>query len=288
MEPLIRNVADTARWVAVYRADETERSDAVFHDPYARMLAGERGSQIADAIEFGKKNSWSFVARTFLFDEFIMQHVKQGYDMIINLACGLDARPYRLPLPSTLSWVDVDLPEMITFMQTMMVNEKPKCELERIALDLSEREARLELFSKLGSRDKKTLIIAEGLMGYLDEDEAGSLAYDLSHEKSFQRWVMDIMSPGILPMIQGEMGSLLDQAKAPLKFAPEEGEDFFRLFKWIPVESRSKLKMAAKLNRLTPEMMTYAAYPEPEGPKGSFPWSGVCLFENMAYASRMG
>jgi len=28
-------------------------------------------------------------------------------------------------------------------------------------------------------------------------------------------------------------------------------------------------------------MTTYAALPEPEGPKGKFPWSGVCLFENM-------
>ena len=29
----IRNVSDTALWVAVYRAMESERSDAHFHDP---------------------------------------------------------------------------------------------------------------------------------------------------------------------------------------------------------------------------------------------------------------
>jgi O-methyltransferase involved in polyketide biosynthesis len=34
-EPLIRNVSDTARWVAVYRARETERPDAHFRDPFA-------------------------------------------------------------------------------------------------------------------------------------------------------------------------------------------------------------------------------------------------------------
>ena len=61
MEPLIRNIADTALWVAIYRAEESERPDAVFHDPYARKLAGERGAQIADAIVFGRINSWSFV-----------------------------------------------------------------------------------------------------------------------------------------------------------------------------------------------------------------------------------
>jgi O-methyltransferase involved in polyketide biosynthesis len=42
-ESQIRNISDTARWVAVYRARETERPDPVFRDPFARRLAGERG-----------------------------------------------------------------------------------------------------------------------------------------------------------------------------------------------------------------------------------------------------
>lgn len=281
MESIIRNVADTALWVAVYRADESERPDALFHDPFARRLAGKRGQDIVDAMEGGGKNSWSFIARTYLFDTFIMQHVEMGYDMIINLACGLDTRPYRLLLPPTLTWVDVDLPDIINYMQTMMAGEKANCQLERVALDLSERKERIALFNDLGTRGKKILVVAEGLMGYLDEGEAGALAYDLSHQKSFRHWVLDIMSPGILPLIQKEMGSLLDDARAPLIFAPAEGEDFFQLFKWKPLQSKSKLKTAAALKRLSAEMMSFAMQPEPVGPKGNFPWSGVCLFENM-------
>ena len=42
-EPLVRHISDTAGWVAVYRARETERQDALFHDPFARRPAGERG-----------------------------------------------------------------------------------------------------------------------------------------------------------------------------------------------------------------------------------------------------
>lgn len=56
--PLIRNVSDTARWVAFYRAQETERPDAVFRDPFARRLAGQRGEQIAKAMPLGRDNSW--------------------------------------------------------------------------------------------------------------------------------------------------------------------------------------------------------------------------------------
>ena len=74
-EPLIRDVSDTARWVAVYRARESERPDAVFRDPYARRLAGERGEQIANAIPFGQQNAWSWTARTYLVDRLIAAHV---------------------------------------------------------------------------------------------------------------------------------------------------------------------------------------------------------------------
>jgi len=46
----IRDVSDTARWVAIYRAMESERADALFRDPYARRLGGERGQAIVDAL----------------------------------------------------------------------------------------------------------------------------------------------------------------------------------------------------------------------------------------------
>jgi O-methyltransferase involved in polyketide biosynthesis len=49
-DPLIRNISDTARWVATYRARETERPNALFRDAYAKRLAGERGEQIAAAV----------------------------------------------------------------------------------------------------------------------------------------------------------------------------------------------------------------------------------------------
>ena len=86
----------------MFRAEETERPDAVFQDPFARRLAGDLGEQISDKMTFTKKNSWTFVARTYLFDQYIQQHIGQGFDMIINMAAGLDARPYRMNLPPSL------------------------------------------------------------------------------------------------------------------------------------------------------------------------------------------
>src|ERR1700686_5858721 len=96
-DSLIRDISDTARWVAIYGGRETDHPDAAFRDPFARALAGERGEQIANAIP-GDDVSWSFTARTYLFDKFIAKLTHQGVALVVNLAAGLDARPYRMTL----------------------------------------------------------------------------------------------------------------------------------------------------------------------------------------------
>src|SRR5256886_13643386 len=94
----IEHVSDTARWVALYRAMESERPDALFHDPYARRLAGERGEQILSAMPKGRTWAWPMIVRTAVMDELIMRTIsRDGADAVINLAAGLDTRPYRLP-----------------------------------------------------------------------------------------------------------------------------------------------------------------------------------------------
>jgi methyltransferase (TIGR00027 family) len=276
-EPLIRNISDTARWVAVYRAQESERSDAVFRDPFARRLAGPRGEQIADTMAFSKKHSWPFVTRTYLFDQFITEQVQQGVDMVINLAAGLDARPYRMSLPATLQWIEVDLPEILAYKQEILGGEKPVCRLERVPLDLASASARQERFESWGRRAGKVLILTEGLIVYLTTEEVGSLARDLAAPPTFQRWVIDLASPGLLSMLQKNMGKPLAKAGAPLKFAPAEGPAFFTRFGWKPIDVRSTLKAARRLGRLSLWMRMMSFLPEPKGPPGSRPWSGICL-----------
>jgi methyltransferase (TIGR00027 family) len=270
-EPLIRNISDTARWVAVYRARETDRPDAIFRDPFARRLAGERGEQIANSMPLGRDNDWSMVTRTYLIDQFVMDQVRQGVDMVINLAAGLDSRPYRLQLPPTLRWIEVDLPEILDYKEGILRAEKPVCPLERFRLDLSNIDARRELFLQLGSRAKKALII------YLTADEVSALAQDLAASPSFHSWILDIASPGLLRMLQKRMAAQLNQA-APFKFAPDEGPNFFLRHGWKPVDVRSLLKNAARLKRLSYFLRLIALLPESESSRRNRPWSGVCLF----------
>jgi methyltransferase (TIGR00027 family) len=279
-ESTIRNISDTARWVAVYRARESKRSDAVFCDPFAEQLAGDRGTQIAASIPFAEKTSWPFVARTWLTDRLISEQVQGGVEMVVNLAAGLDARPYRMDLPRSLQWIEVDLPEILAHKETVLRKEKPKCGLERVRLDLSNVEARRELFSQLGHRSKRVLIVAEGLLVYLTEQEVAALAQDLAAQAPFEHWIIDLASPALLKMLGKKMGAPLDQAGIPLKFAPETGPEFFTRCGWKPEEVHSVMHAAAKIKRL-PFFMRLIAAISPVRFQAQRPWSAVCMLSRL-------
>ena len=274
----IRNISDTALWTAIYRAEETARKDALFRDPLAARLAGERGRAIRDHLPRRSQQAWPFVTRTYLFDDIIMDAVRQGVDLVLNLAAGLDTRPYRMSLPSSLQWIEVDLPDLLAYKEDLLTGETPKCALERIRLDLSDRTARQALFSSIGRRARQALVITEGLLIYLSRQHVGEFADDLATTPTLRRWVLDLASPGLLTMLERQIGSQLGAANARMQFGPAEGVDFFRPHGWQPAEVRSMLKTAAKIKRLPLGMRLVALLPEPPRP-GQRPWSGVCLLE---------
>jgi methyltransferase (TIGR00027 family) len=271
----VRNISDTARWVAYFRARETERPDALFRDPYAERLAGDRGFHIANTLPEGNKHEWAWVARTYLFDKFLSAEIQKGADLVLNLAAGLDARPYRMDLSSTLQWVEVDLPEIVSYKEEMLADENPRCQLQRISLDLSDVPARRSLFSDLNSRAKKIVVLTEGLLIYFTTEEVGLFAKDLAAGAHFQNWIIDLASPGQLKLMQRTSGAQLSEAGAAFKFGPAEGPKFFAPHGWEPKDVQGLLKTAAQFKRSPKGLIPVVL--DSDGAPGNFPWTGVCL-----------
>jgi methyltransferase (TIGR00027 family) len=278
----IRDVGDTAWWTALYRARENERPDALFRDPFAKRLAGDRGRDIASTVDRQAKSEWSMVARTALFDQLILEQVERGADMIVNLAAGLDARPYRMSLPPSLQWVEVDLPALLAHKDEVLAGDKPACRLERVPLDLAGASERRALFDRLGGRSSNAVVVTEGLLAYLDPEDVGCFAEDLARPACFKHWILDLVSPGLLRLMQRNLGEELDGAGAPVRFGPEEGPEFFARYGWNPIDVRSLLKMGAQAKRVPFLMRVIAMFPESAGRQGSRPWSAVCLMEKRA------
>src|SRR5262245_10036272 len=128
----IQHVSDTAHWVACYRAMESRRPDALFRDDLAQALTGSHGHAIAGSIGRTSRYSlWSVVIRTIVIDEIIQKHVAEGIDTVINLGAGLDTRPYRLKLPESVRWIEVDYAGIIEHKNEVLACEKPGVALER-------------------------------------------------------------------------------------------------------------------------------------------------------------
>ncbi|HEV8453454.1 MAG TPA: class I SAM-dependent methyltransferase [Gemmatimonadales bacterium] len=246
----IRNVSDTARWVAFYRAMESERPDAIFHDPFARRLAGEQGEAIVNAMPKGRQFAWPMIVRTAVMDEIILRVIAEhGVDCVLNLAAGLDARPWRLPLPASLLWVDVDLPVMLDHKEATLQGEKPSCRYEGVRCDLSNGAERRALFRRIGSHAFRALVITEGLLVYLTPAAVAELAKDLHSEESFAFWLSDLGSPGLLKLLAKTWGSTLAAGNAPMQFAPAEGTRFFGPYGWREKEYRSMFEESIRLKR---------------------------------------
>jgi methyltransferase (TIGR00027 family) len=270
----VSNVSDTARWVAVYRAWESVRPDALFNDPYAKSLAGERGKAIANLMPAQARSGWPMVARTKLIDDLVLAAVAQGCDCIVNLAAGLDTRPYRLALPSSLKWIEADLPDLIREKEQLLADAKPRCQLRRIEVDLTDIGARVVALQDALTSSTQALVITEGLLVYLDEAQVSGLSRDLAALTGVRYWIIDLGSPAILEMMNKGMGETL--ASAPLKFAPENGIAFFEALGWRIEQMHSIFHAAVRFRRLPWFLRPFALLPEPNPRKlGRARWSGV-------------
>jgi len=285
--PVVRNISDTALWAAYFRAEETKRPDALFRDPYAERLEGGKGAEIAQTIPEGQSHAWAWVTRTYLFDQFIREEIEAGADLVVNCAAGLDARPYRMELPGNLQWVELDLPEILAYKEARLCAEKPRCVLERIAVDLSNVGERREVFASLAPRGKRAVVLTEGLLIYLAAEEVAGLARDLAAVPCFERWIFDIHSPRLLKMMQKNTGKALDEAGVPFRFAPAEGPRFFGPHGWDTIQTQGLLRVATRFGRPPLFLRLLAKLPEGSAPPWERrPWSGVCVMQKRATAKQ--
>ena len=189
-DTLIGDVSDTAFWIAHHRSVETQRPDALFRDPLAGVLAGDRGKNIADAMPRSFMTAWAIVMRTCIIDDHIRLAIAEGADAVLNLGAGLDTRPYRMDLPASFTWTEADYPHIIDYKEKTLAREMPRCQLKRVQCDLANATDRQQVLADANARAKKLLVLTEGVVHYISIEDAGSLAYDLRNLDREKYWLV--------------------------------------------------------------------------------------------------
>jgi methyltransferase (TIGR00027 family) len=237
----------------MYRALETERPDALFCDAYARRLAGARGEQLLAAMPYGRSVAWAVAVRTRVFDELILRTVQHGeVGTVLNLAAGLDTRPYRLPLPPALHWIEVDLPPLLAHKQAQLADAQPVCELEAVPLDLADGVARRALFARINATGRDMLVVTEAFLLYLPPAQVADLAAELRAQSHVRGWLLDLLTPPVVQWFQLAWNGPLARRGAQIQFGPAEGLAFFEQRGWRVREFRSTPEEAHRLGREPP------------------------------------
>uniref|UniRef100_A0A7S4QLU3 Uncharacterized protein n=1 Tax=Alexandrium monilatum TaxID=311494 RepID=A0A7S4QLU3_9DINO len=188
-EELMENfVNDSAKMIAYERALESGRPDALFQDPFAKAMAGQKGEKLSEAFgancsyfgldgwpEFHKM--WTAV-RTRFIDDRIAEHAATGrFPQLVNLGAGLDTRAYRLECYKSFAngSFEVDMETVnagkAKVFRDCLGEPSPRCgQVHNVSLDFLDEERTLatELAALPAfEAGRPTVFVSEGLIMYL-------------------------------------------------------------------------------------------------------------------------
>lgn len=110
-----------------------------------------------------KAMSSGVIARTIVLDRLVVNYLKKNPDaVVINLACGLDTRCYRLGCYSR--WYNLDLRDVIALREKLLPEKGIISQIPASAMDEGWTDS-------VEKSDKPVLVIIEGLTMYLSEPD---------------------------------------------------------------------------------------------------------------------
>jgi O-methyltransferase involved in polyketide biosynthesis len=175
----------------------------MFHDPFAAPLAGERGMAILQNL--GRASMpFGIAIRTRFIDRLVTETVDaHGIQTVLSIGCGLDSRPWRLPLPASLRWVEVDFPAILDYKEAVLASAEPRCQRKRLAADVTDATDRARIFAEAQG---PTLVVTEGLLMYLPSSGIEGLAAT----PSVQFWLLEIASAQFMLALGGYAKAVQD------------------------------------------------------------------------------
>lgn len=182
------SVGSTAVMVAAARAVETDSSDPLISDPYAKLLVANAGTgvwetllneSLIDKLEsvdpeiaavYHHMRSYQAV-RTHFFDAYFAEAVESGIRQVVILASGLDSRAYRLDWPAGTAVYEIDQPKVLGYKETTLAAHDVRAPVQHRAVAVDLRQDWPAALTAAGfDPAAPTAWLAEGLLMYLPAD----------------------------------------------------------------------------------------------------------------------
>ena len=166
IKPTIRGSAETMLQSFYARAQYSKCKHNKFYDAKAVELVDKIDYDFSTADRDSTMGK-GVIARTVVFDELVKNFIeKNPYCTVVNIACGLDTRFYRMD-NGKITWYNLDLPETIAIRNQIFEESGRVSTIGISALDPA--------WSKEVKVRGKMLFIIEGLSMYLTAEENGKI-----------------------------------------------------------------------------------------------------------------
>lgn len=237
---MVSPVGETSFWVAALRAIESEREDRLIFDPYARILAGERGFAAREVAREQAGGDDSLLVtvvaiRTRFVDDGLRAAIKGGIRQLVILAAGMDSRAFRMEFPPGFKTWELDRQEIFDIKQPLLTQWRPKtgCTRYAISVDLQE-DWTAPLLESGFDPSRPTAFLIEGLLVYLEEVEVHRLLERLDKVASKGSWLAtDLPGTELLESeIMAPMLKRLEEQGTPWKFSTRDPEALFKSHGW--------------------------------------------------------
>jgi len=167
----MKAVSKTAYYCCGVRMQDAESAHPVVNDTYARRLMGEEGLKYWEEFKNFKMPNAGNTARAYIIDNFLKEELLiNPNSTVIIIGAGLDSRAYRL---NGGIWVEIDEQAVIDYKNETLPETECKNKLVRIPINFETEKLATKLSAYSGN--KHILIVVEGVLMYLTDEQRNSL-----------------------------------------------------------------------------------------------------------------
>ena len=178
-----------------------------------------------------KAMNYGVIARTIVLDRMVEQYLEKNVNtIVINIACGLDTRCYRME-GKYLRWYNVDLPETMKIRKRFLTETGPIYQIAKSAMDDS-------YIDDIDYHGENVLVIIEGLTMYLCEKDIRKMFFII--EKSFQEVtvMVETMSPFVVNHVKEKS---IEGSNAKFTWGVKNGTELQRIVPGFSVQQEVSL-----------------------------------------------
>lgn len=246
----MQGVPETMLQTLYARAAYSRQKGAKFHDDKAVDIVSRMDYDFSSASK-DSMMSKGVIARTLLLDSMAGDFLRENpRGTVVNIACGLDTRVYRLHASSAVRWYNLDLPETIEVRRMFLKEDGHISMIARSAMDEGWAD-------EIEETDGRVLVIIEGLVMYLSEQDVKKILSIISGRFDSAEVIMEVMNPWIVKNVKEKS---IEKTRAKFTWGIKSGRELaciapeyrwvrdvslvegmkiimpiYRLFGWIPM-----------------------------------------------------